>query len=74
MIGYTGFDFIIIDSEHGPFNPQTTMAYIQSATLHGITPLVRVQDHSRASILKMLDMKSLILQEESGIEYPVFYK
>ncbi len=48
-IGLAGYDYVIIDTEHGPFNPDS------AAKLYGTTPFVRVQDTSRASILKMLD-------------------
>ncbi len=54
-IGLAGFDYAIIDTEHGPFNPDTAIDYIRAARLYGATPFVRVQDTSRAAILKMLD-------------------
>ena len=54
-IGLAGYDYVIIDTEHGPFNPDSAIDYIRAAKLYGTTPFVRVQDTSRASILKMLD-------------------
>ncbi len=54
-LALAGFDYIIIDTEHGPFHPQTALEYIRCAKLYGTTPLVRVQDISRPSILKALD-------------------
>ena len=54
-IGLAGFDYVIIDTEHGPFNPDSAIDYIRAARLYGATPFVRVQDTSRAAILKMLD-------------------
>lgn len=54
-IGLAGYDYVIIDTEHGPFNPDSAIDYIRAARLYGAVPFVRVQDTSRASILKMLD-------------------
>lgn len=55
-LGISGLDFLIIDSEHGPFDVESTMSYIRSAELKGITPFVRVKNKNRDSILKMLDI------------------
>ncbi|MEA4848846.1 MAG: aldolase/citrate lyase family protein, partial [Clostridiaceae bacterium] len=55
-LGMTGLDFLIIDTEHGPFDVESAMDFIRAAELRGIEPLVRVKDHSRASVLKMLDV------------------
>lgn len=62
-LGLAGLDFLIIDSEHGPFDVESAMAYIRTAELQGITPLVRTKNHERSSILKMLDVgaKGLII-------------
>ena len=54
-IGLAGYDYVIIDTEHGPFNPDSAIDYIRAAKLYGTTPFVRVQDTTRPSILKMLD-------------------
>lgn len=52
---YAGMDFIIIDTEHGPFEAEHVQDLIRAAKLHGMTPFVRVKDVSRPAILKMLD-------------------
>lgn len=54
-IGLAGLDYLIIDQEHGPFNPQTTLTYVQAAKLYGVTPFARAQEISRPAILKLLD-------------------
>ena len=54
-LALAGFDYLIIDTEHGPFHPQTALEYIRCAKLYGTTPLVRVQEISRPAILKALD-------------------
>ncbi len=54
-LGYAGLDYIIIDSEHSTIDTEGTVDLIRTAKLRNLTPFVRVQDVSRASILKMLD-------------------
>lgn len=51
----SGMDYLIIDTEHGPSDVETTSRMIRACG-NEITPLVRVKDPSRASILKMLDV------------------
>lgn len=55
-LGLSGLDFLIIDTEHGPADVESAMNCILAAETRGITPLVRVKNHSRDSILKMLDI------------------
>jgi 4-hydroxy-2-oxoheptanedioate aldolase len=54
-----GMDFMIVDTEHGPFDVETAIDYVVAAERHGVTPLVRVKDPSRASVLKMLDIGAM---------------
>ena len=42
MIGYAGFDFVILDLEHVGVNPQTLENMIRAAECAGTTALVRV--------------------------------
>lgn len=58
-LGLAGLDYIIIDTEHGPFNPQTALEYIRAAKLYGTTPLARVSEISRQAILKLLDVGAM---------------
>ncbi len=55
-MGLAGFDYIIIDNEHGPFDPQSTLDYVRAAKLYGMTPFARVSEISRPSILRLLDV------------------
>lgn len=59
IIGYAGFDYVLIDTEHGPFEVQAAQEYVRAAKLAQTTPLVRVKDQSRNSILKMLDIGAM---------------
>ena len=54
-MGYCGLDFVIIDGEHSPIDMEGTVNMMRAAKLKGLTPFVRAKDHSRSSILKMLD-------------------
>lgn len=55
-LSLSGMDFVIIDTEHGPFDVESSMDIIRAAKLRGLTPFVRVKDGARSSILKMLDI------------------
>ncbi|MBU0595927.1 hypothetical protein KJ567_04505 [Candidatus Bipolaricaulota bacterium] len=50
-----GFDFLIIDMEHGIFTAESAARLIASSRAAGIAPLVRVPDVTRASILSALE-------------------
>lgn len=69
-IGLSGMDFLIIDTEHGPFEVESTMNFVRAAELRNIEPLVRIKDHSRSSVLKMLDIgaKGLIIPNIETVE------
>lgn len=56
IIGYTGFDFVLLDTEHGPYDVMAAQEYIRAAGVTKVTPLVRVKDSQRNSLLKMLDV------------------
>ena len=55
MIGYAGYDFIILDLEHVGVNPETLENMIRAAECAGITPLVRVPGCQPEVILRVLD-------------------
>lgn len=55
-LGIAGLDFLIIDTEHGPFDVESAMEFVRAAELKNIAPFVRVSDISRPAILKMLDI------------------
>lgn len=54
-----GFDYVIIDHEHGPHNPNVTAEYVRAARLHGTVPFVRVQGSNRSDIMKPLDVGAM---------------
>ena len=55
-IGIAGLDFFVVDTEHGPFDAESTLAAVLAAERRGITPFVRIKDTTRSSVLKMLDI------------------
>lgn len=69
-LGYGGLDYVIIDTEHGPFEPERVQEFVRAANGAQITPLVRVKDAQRNSILKMLDVgaQGLIIPNVHSVE------
>lgn len=51
----SGLDYIIIDTEHGAYDPLSALEFIRTAKLYNCTPLARTQEISRPAILKLLD-------------------
>ena len=51
-----GFDFIIIDMEHGPASFETAQELIRAAELRGMTPIIRTADASHVNLLRSLDI------------------
>lgn len=55
MLALSGYDFFIIDNEHGAYSPETVSDIIAAARGAGITPIVRIPEIRRETILKPLD-------------------
>jgi 4-hydroxy-2-oxoheptanedioate aldolase len=81
-LGIAGMDYVILDKEHGPYGVETIAEYIRSAEIRKITPLVRIKDFSRPSILRVLDVgaQGIIIpmiktkeEVEKVIEYAKFF-
>ncbi len=51
-----GFDFVIIDTEHGPLSVETTKNLVRAAEYRGITPIARVTENTATQILRVLDV------------------
>lgn len=54
-IGYSGLDFVIIDTEHGPYDTMPMSDLIQAAESRKVSPLVRVADVTHKEIQRALD-------------------
>jgi len=59
ILALAGMDYYLIDTEHGPFDVETASKLIIAAEARGITPMVRVKDFNRNSVLKMLDVGAM---------------
>ena len=55
-IGYSGFDFAIIDMEHGPISVESAQNLIRAAQLTGLFPLIRVQEDNFSLISSVFDI------------------
>lgn len=56
IMGAAGLDYIIIDCEHGPGAPDSIVDCVRAAELRGMTPIARVTELSRTTILRFLDI------------------
>jgi 4-hydroxy-2-oxoheptanedioate aldolase len=56
IFGHAGFDFVIIDLEHGPLSIETAQNLVRAAEIVGITPVVRVSVNDPAQISRALDI------------------
>lgn len=55
MLAVAGFDFMLIDCEHGPADVALLRQHIAAAAMHGADVLVRVGEGEDALILRALD-------------------
>ena len=55
LFGALGYDFVMIDCEHGPMNLDEVEHMVRAAEVFGITPIARIPDHSDSTILRYLD-------------------
>ncbi len=64
VIGHAGFDFCILDLEHGPAALETLQHLIRAAEVSGMLPIVRTRDDASASIAQPLDLGA------AGVQVP----
>ena len=64
IAGLAGFDFVVIDNEHGPAGIETTEQMLRAAGAVRIAPIVRVSSHRADEILRSLDIGA------SGVQVP----
>ncbi|MYD50058.1 MAG: siderophore biosynthesis protein SbnG [Dehalococcoidia bacterium] len=55
MMGLVGFDFVMFDSEHGPFTTSDIEELARAADAAGLTPMARVPNIHNSTILRFLD-------------------
>lgn len=69
-LALSGLDYVILDTEHGPFSEESIGDMIRALQLHGTEPFVRVRDSSRAAVLHALDLgaRGLIIPDVQSAE------
>lgn len=55
-MGLAGFDFLVIDLEHSPNTIESAQNLIRAASLHKMTPIIRVGENNESLISKVLDI------------------
>jgi 4-hydroxy-2-oxoheptanedioate aldolase len=55
VFGALGYDFVMIDCEHGPMNLDEVEHMVRAAEVFGITPITRIPNHEDSTILRFLD-------------------
>ena len=64
IVGLAGFDFAIIDMEHGPLSTETAEDLCRAGQLAGLDPIVRVRKNDAPQIQRALDIGS------AGVQIP----
>src|SRR5687768_17718625 len=55
LLANAGFDFVLIDNEHGPFSVETIADLSRAARTAGVTPVVRIPELTYAQVTQALD-------------------
>src|SRR3982074_3589776 len=56
ILGWSGWDFVILDLEHGPYGPERLPHLIRAAEAGGATPVRRVPLSAPDQVGKALDL------------------
>lgn len=64
IAAYAGFDFVIIDTEHGPLDIPTAEDLCRVAHGADITPIVRIRENDPPQVLRALDIGA------AGVQVP----
>ena len=59
IVGLIGFDFVVIDMEHGPVDIGVAEEMVRAAEQAGATPIIRVTHNTPHLILRALDIGAL---------------
>ena len=55
-LGGTGFDWLLLDTEHAPGDPLTVLPQLQALAAQDVTPIVRAATNDTVLIKRLLDM------------------
>ena len=82
VIGCAGFDFVVIDAEHGPIGMEAAEGLIRAAEIEKMSPIIRVSENQPALILRALDIGahgvqipqiSNRAQAQQAVQYAKYY-
>lgn len=82
ILGLAKLDYILIDMEHAPYSVRDVADFITAAELRETTPVIRVRDTLRSTILNTLDIgaKALVIpaiktvaEVKQVLEYAKYY-
>jgi 4-hydroxy-2-oxoheptanedioate aldolase len=62
VFGLVGFDFVILDAEHGPAAVETCEAMIRAADAVDLPTVIRIAENTQQNILRYLDAGALGVQ------------
>ncbi len=62
MVGKLGFDWVLIDCEHGSNSPESVELMAMAAELSGVTPIARPWTNSPEAILRVMDRGAMGVQ------------
>lgn len=55
IAGLAGYDFLLLDTEHGPLTSETVSDLVRACRAVGVAPMCRVREQHPKSILRILD-------------------
>ncbi|MCK4259173.1 MAG: 2-dehydro-3-deoxyglucarate aldolase [Halanaerobiales bacterium] len=64
IFGLAGFDYVILDIEHGPNSFETCQNLIRAAELRGVAPIIRIYANEEGLVQRALDMGA------AGVQVP----
>lgn len=67
VLGVTGYDFVILDTEHTASDIETVVAMMRAAEVYGMTPVVRVPDDTPKNISRYQDVGAY------GVQVPMVH-
>jgi 4-hydroxy-2-oxoheptanedioate aldolase len=56
VLGYAGYDYVVLDAEHGAHSFEALDALILTAYASNVTPIVRINDNTPGLIMRVLDL------------------
>lgn len=56
IFGLAGFDYAIIDTEHGPMSIESAENLVRAAELTGVSPVIRIRENNPSLISRALDI------------------